>query len=214
MKTLQLPRDSGGLAFPNIILYNWACHGRFIYDWVHCYLKGMEDPLESWACAPFRLLGELTCKKTALPKVRDNPILQSSIKIWHDMHRFVGRKGAFSYLTPLMGNRDFLPGIENVVFRSWRERGVRVVGDLFDDNNVLMSFPQAQNRFGLPQKDFFAYLQVRHFINTNLNPTQTETLKGPVDKFIINFTLNKGLITYFYNRLQSCNQHSVDGLIK
>ncbi len=81
-----------------------------------------------------------------------------------------------------------------------------MVGDLFDDNNVLMSFPQAQNRFGLPQKDFFAYLQVHHFTNTNLNPTQTETLKGPTDEFIINFTLNKGLITYFYNRLQSCNQ--------
>ncbi len=86
MKTLQLLRDSGGLVFPNIILYNWAYHGRFIYNWVPCYLKGIEDPLESWACAcaPFKLLGELTCKKTALSKVRDNPILQSSIKIWHE----------------------------------------------------------------------------------------------------------------------------------
>lgn len=78
--------------------------------------KGIEDPLESLACSPFRLLGELTCKKTALPKIRDNPILQNSIKIWHNMHRFVGRKGVFSYLTPIVGNRDFLPGIENAVF--------------------------------------------------------------------------------------------------
>ena len=53
MKTLQLQKDSGGLAFHNIILYNWACHSRFIYEWVHCYLKGLEDPLESWACVPF-----------------------------------------------------------------------------------------------------------------------------------------------------------------
>lgn len=64
-----------------------------------------------------------------------------------------------------------------------------MVGDLFDNNNnVPMSFPQAQNRFGLPQKDLFAYLQICHFMNTNL----TETLKGPIDKFIINFTLDKG----------------------
>lgn len=153
MKTLQLPRDSGALAFPNIILYYWACHGRFIYDWVHCYLKGIKGPLESWACAPFRLLRELTCKKNALPKVRENPILQSSVNIWHDMHRFVGRKGAFSYLTPLMGNRDTLPGIENVVFCSRWERGVTVVGDLFDNNNnVPMSFPQAQNRLDCHKK--------------------------------------------------------------
>lgn len=177
MKTLQLPRDSGALAFPNIISYYWACHGRFIYDWVHCYLKGIKGPLESWACAPFRLLRELTCKKNALPKVRENAILQSSVNIWHDMHRFVG---------------DTLPGIENVVFCSRWEIGVTVVGDLFDNNNnVPMSFPQAQNRFGMPQKDLFAYLQVCHFINTNL----TETLKGPIDKFIINFTLDKVLIT-------------------
>ena len=103
------------------------------------FLKGIEDPLESWACVPFRLLGKLaSIKKTALPKVRDNPILIRSIKIWHDMHRFVGRKGAFSYLTPRMGNRDFLPGVDNVVLCSWRERGVRLVGDLFNDNNFLI----------------------------------------------------------------------------
>lgn len=155
MKTLQLPKDSGGLAFPNIIFYNWACHSRFIYEWVHCYLKGREDPLQSWGCAPYRLLGELTSKKKSLPKLRDNPIMQSSIKIWDDMNAFVGRRGAFSYLTPLMGNRSFIPGVEGVVFLSWHEKGVRVVGDLFDDNNVLLSFRQAQHTFGLPKKDFF-----------------------------------------------------------
>lgn len=146
--------------------------------------------------------------------MRDNPILQSSIKIWQNMNVFVGRKGAFSYLTPLMGNRNFRPGVENAVLRSWYERGVRVVGDLFDDNNVLLSFTQIQNTFGLTQKDFFAYLQVRHFINTNFIPTQLETLMGPIDRFMIDFRPSKGFIKHFYIALQSFKQYNIDNLIK
>lgn len=47
----------------------------------------------------------------------------------------------------------------------------------------------------LLQKYFFAHLQVRHYINTNIKLTQDTILFGPIEKFIINFTLNKGFIS-------------------
>uniref|UniRef100_A0A669E7Y6 Reverse transcriptase domain-containing protein n=1 Tax=Oreochromis niloticus TaxID=8128 RepID=A0A669E7Y6_ORENI len=62
MKTLQLPKDKGGLAFPNILLYNWSCHSRVIHEWIHTYLKDTDDPLEAWTCRPFNLLSELVSK--------------------------------------------------------------------------------------------------------------------------------------------------------
>uniref|UniRef100_A0A669DWM5 Reverse transcriptase domain-containing protein n=2 Tax=Oreochromis TaxID=8139 RepID=A0A669DWM5_ORENI len=62
MKTLQLPKDKGGLAFPNILLYNWSCHSRVIHEWIHAYRKETKNPLEAWTCSPFNLLSELVSK--------------------------------------------------------------------------------------------------------------------------------------------------------
>lgn len=60
LKTSQLPKERGGVAFPNLIYYNWACHCDIIHDWVHSYLKGGPEPFEAWRCAPHALLAELT----------------------------------------------------------------------------------------------------------------------------------------------------------
>lgn len=57
------------------------------------------------------------------------------------MNKFAGRKGTISYLTPLMNNKS-------AVFHSGYDKGARVIGDLFDDNNVFLSFAQVQNSFG------------------------------------------------------------------
>lgn len=53
------------------------------------------------------------------------------------------------------------------------------------------------------QRIFFAYLQIRHYINTNVKSTQDTVLLGPIEKLIIKFTLKKGSISYFYNGLQN-----------
>lgn len=117
MKTLQLPKEKGGLAFPNIRLYNWACHGRLIHEWIHCYLKEKDDPLESWGCAPYRLLGEVMNRKIQTD-VRNNPILLNSLKTWRDVTAHAGKGDTFSYLTPIQDNRDFLNGIKSAFFRN------------------------------------------------------------------------------------------------
>lgn len=51
MKTLQLPSNRGGLGLPNIIFYNWACHARFLWEWLHAHLKS-KPCLNSWSSLP------------------------------------------------------------------------------------------------------------------------------------------------------------------
>lgn len=46
MKTLELPIDRGGLGLPNILFYNWACHARIMSDWIHNYIKGVQDHMD------------------------------------------------------------------------------------------------------------------------------------------------------------------------
>lgn len=63
-----------------------------------------------------------------------------------------------------------------------------MIGDLFDDSDVLMSFERVKHKFGVPQKDFFAYLQARHIINTDAKLPQDKTLLGPIEESIIPYT--------------------------
>lgn len=48
MKTLELPIDRGGLGLPIILFYNWACHARITSDWIHNYIKGVQDHMDEW----------------------------------------------------------------------------------------------------------------------------------------------------------------------
>lgn len=45
MDVLQLPKEKGGLTFPNIRMYSWACHGRIIREWIQAYLNGNKHRL-------------------------------------------------------------------------------------------------------------------------------------------------------------------------
>lgn len=49
-----------------------------------------------------------------------------------------------------------------------------------------MSFVQIQIKYGIPQKDFFAYLQVRHFIQANIKLSVDTMLPTLMEKFVIN----------------------------
>uniref|UniRef100_A0A672FWV9 Reverse transcriptase domain-containing protein n=1 Tax=Salarias fasciatus TaxID=181472 RepID=A0A672FWV9_SALFA len=83
---LKLPKERGGLTFPDIRMYNWACHGRIIREWIQSYLNGEDDPSESWSCTPYNLLGEVTAPKIA-PDLRRNPIVYNLMKSWRDMYK-------------------------------------------------------------------------------------------------------------------------------
>lgn len=65
--------------------------------------------------------------------------------------------------TPLTYNHLFKPAQMDTAFLDWRRRGLCCIGGFYI-NNKFASFLQLQPKYCLPQKDFYRYLQVRHFI--------------------------------------------------
>lgn len=57
------------------------------------------------------------------------------------MHKRLGREDCTSFLAPLLRNKDFVPGMSHSIFDKWHKNGLRVIGDLFQ-NNTLMNFEQ------------------------------------------------------------------------
>lgn len=90
-------------------------------------------------------------------EVKDNSVMLSTLRIWHDITKYTGRKHFSLGLQPLIKNKAFPPGISPSIFNDWYLKELRFVSDLFEDGN-FMSFAQIQNKYEIPHKHFFGFL--------------------------------------------------------
>uniref|UniRef100_A0A8P4KRJ8 Reverse transcriptase domain-containing protein n=1 Tax=Dicentrarchus labrax TaxID=13489 RepID=A0A8P4KRJ8_DICLA len=202
LKILQSPTDMGGLSMPNILYYNWACHARHFWLWLHSYAK-RETCIDSWACHPYSPWSLITCEaKKINPEVKGNLIIYNSIRIWHDISKHLGKKTVKSLLSPITQNPDFPAGVSSPTFLSWRDKGIHVIGDLLRDN-TLLSFQQLQETFSIPKHHFFGYLQIRHFMSLQTTSFSTNISYSDAERFLLERKNRKHFIASFYSLLGS-----------
>lgn len=91
-------------------------------------------------------------------------------------------------------------------FRIWLNKGLSTIGNLYSEG-VLMSFEQLINKFDLPKKHFFKYLQVRSFITTQLKSTVKPPL-STIENIAVNHHQSRGLLSKFYNILLLSSKES------
>lgn len=120
-------------------------HATFGYG----YRQKRMTRIDSWACYPHSTWSSITCEaKNLNPEIRRNPIIYNSIRIWHDMSKYLGRKNMKSLLSPISQNPDFSAGVISSLFLLWQDKGIHVIADLFKDN-TLLSFQQLQETFNI-----------------------------------------------------------------
>ncbi|XDV45285.1 hypothetical protein PO909_013405 [Leuciscus waleckii] len=202
LKILQLPTDMGGLSMPNILFYNWACHARHFWLWLHSYIS-RETCIDSWPCHPHSPWNLITCEaKKINSEIKRNPIIYSSIRIWHDISKYLGRRNVKSLLSPITQNPDFPAGVSSPMFLSWRDMGIHIFGNLFKDS-TLLSFQQLQETFNIPKHHFFGYLQIRHFVSSQSPSFLANTSYSEVESLLLKCKNRKHLVAKFYSLLGS-----------
>lgn len=201
-KILQLPTNTGGLSMPNMLFYNWACHARHLWLWLHLYIK-RETCIDSWACHPHSLWSLITCEANKIqPEIKCNPIIYNSIRIWRDISKYLGRGKAKSLLSPITQNPDFPAGVNSPTFLAWRDKGIHMIGDLLRDD-AFLSFQQLQETFNIPKQHFFGYLQIRHFVSSQTASFSTNTFYSSVERFLLERKNRKHFIASFCSLLGS-----------
>lgn len=60
-------------------------------------------------------------------------------------------------------NPEFTPGMKDIRFHNWVQQGVSKLQDLLE-GRIVMSFTQLTEKYNIPRRDFYQYLQVRDFI--------------------------------------------------
>uniref|UniRef100_A0A669DKG7 Reverse transcriptase domain-containing protein n=1 Tax=Oreochromis niloticus TaxID=8128 RepID=A0A669DKG7_ORENI len=162
---LQSSKTDSGLGLPNFRHYYWAANIQKLLHWVH-----NDPPVPAWvqmetasSCYSFSsiLSSPLPFSPTL---VGENPVAKETVTIWRQFRKYFGLLGP-SLLTPLLKNCNFAPSNIDAAFRGWKDKGLRIVKDLYSQDTFL-SFADLSSKYDLPNSNFFRYLQARDFVKT------------------------------------------------
>lgn len=108
-----------------------------------------------------------------------NPITQCTLKHWDRLRTPYKLVSSHSPLLSFLGHPQFNPALsEPTLFQAWAQAGLTRISDLLSGNSIK-PFPVIQAQAHLSPKECFRYLQIAHFVKTNLKSsteldTQTE----------------------------------------
>lgn len=86
-------------------------------------------------------------------------------KVWSLVRKIVEAPLTMSKAVKIAKNVEFLQGKLNAGFRVWAEKGQITIDQIFE-GEILKSFKQLQDEFGLCSTDFYKYLQLRNECHT------------------------------------------------
>lgn len=209
LQTLQLPTDKGGWSLPNFKYYIWAIQARIILDWVHKSEDALWVDIEQEFCNPVSLINLLD-QKTQIPdKVKENPLIIRVVKTWSQIRRSLKYSQNLPILSTLASNTNFHHIYMGSQFGSWINLGIYRIFDLFH-KDIFMSFDELHLKHNIPKKDFFKYLQIRHFVHTRHGSLTLNSSDFFLDRFFLRNTEVKHFISKFYSMI---NQYKADNLI-
>lgn len=151
LSLLYLPFDRGGLKCPNPSLYYWAAQLRTMLF----YFREKETPLwkemeESQLNLPLP-----TCLYSGqikdLKQKTKNPIVKNMINVWFKVKRYLKESSSLSVFSPIWGDEFFPPGRADGEFNSWPRKGLGTIGDLYNEQKILMAFDELVDKFSIPR---------------------------------------------------------------
>ena len=158
-KTLQLPKEKGGLALPCLRDYYRAAQIRPLVGWCTPNYRSKWKEIEM-AMGTGQPVNNLIGDPSLINHLSDpnNPWIIGSLKTWNEIiKRYQLKKGAerfkwFAY------DPDFRPNNYDTRFKNWAENGLTAYCTLLDQDKVS-SFQDLKGEFGLQNQDHFRYLQ-------------------------------------------------------
>ena len=209
-KTLQLPKEQGGMSLPNFEDYFYAaqirplinlCNPSFQARWKDIELSSLADPPLQAALAHKHLGG-------LIDKVQ-NPWIKGQLKIWNMIKDEYKLNNKLQIIQWCAYDPEFKANVIDKRFKSWIPKGITTYYSL-TEKGQLKSFDRLKEDCNLDKTDFFRFLQVRsrfeHIrIETDLNDTISKIFIDAFQK-----KPNKGIISRIYKGLLSKKSHSTD----
>lgn len=191
-KTLQLAKDKGGLALPNIKNYHQAAQIKILVNICNPSYKAKWKDIECQISSdiPIQAIigdsGLINCLKDV------NPWIKMSMRTWHRVINENKANEPYWIIKWIGYDVDFLPNRMDARFKQWADKGLAKYSDFFE-GGILRQFQDLKNRFSLTNQDFYRFLQVRHYLNNIMKKEEVQqTNLGLLKIFLLSYRSDPG----------------------
>uniref|UniRef100_A0A8C7WYM9 Reverse transcriptase domain-containing protein n=1 Tax=Oryzias sinensis TaxID=183150 RepID=A0A8C7WYM9_9TELE len=197
--TLQLSKDRGGLALPNLKEYFYAaqlrplvcwCVPEYEARWKELEIKSLNIPIQT-------IIGDT--KWTDYDQSNVDLITSFTIKLWEKVVKEYKLQKEIKILSWIAYDPKFQPNRYDSTFRHWIDNGITAWYSITKDGNLL-SFRELKNKFGLGNQDLFRYLQIQDFYTREIKPNLEPKKRYSITKVILDAYKNSKtrVISSFY----------------
>ena len=207
-KTLQLPKDKGGLSLPCLEDYFIAAQLRPLICWCNpaYYAKWKELELSQFEIPAQAILGDKVIWARYQKKV--NRWNKVALGTWFKICKRLHLDKPMRMLKWVSFDSEFKPSQLDRRYEQWAASGISAYCTLFS-KGTFVSFSQLSDMYNLGKSDFFRYLQVRDYFNKVINQKEvTEPNLVNLFKSAYNNNDSQHLISQIYNGLQNSKNHS------
>uniref|UniRef100_A0A6I8RW77 Reverse transcriptase domain-containing protein n=1 Tax=Xenopus tropicalis TaxID=8364 RepID=A0A6I8RW77_XENTR len=197
-KIIQHSTTRGGLGVPSLVHYYRAT----LLDTA----VQMHSPQQtkSWLDIENSFLNNITIPQILwIPKAQRPetpqilPITRTTILNW-DKHNKKGKLGEFpSPITPIEALAHMT---NNLSLRTWKEKGVNKISDLYLIN-VYRTFKELQEKFQIPNKEYYTYIRITHLLSKNMPSHRTIRHKTTMEQLCALEGRRKGSLSECYKLL-------------
>lgn len=206
--TLQLPKDKGGMALPNLKFYFYAAQLRFVCCWCDPGYFAKWKEIES--CTDGYQIQTLLGEDSIPNDIRDclSPITRFTIETWYKVVKQFKLNRERKVLKLIYLDQEFKPAKHDSTFKIWSNKGVTALCTIIK-NRKVRSFQDLKTSFELKDHDFFRYLQLREYYDKDIKLSDGEEENAVLGTIIGAYqqrTLK--IISKLYNSMMSCQNAS------
>ena len=166
LSTLSRPKIFGGLALPNFKYYFWSFQLRALKVWLDPSSEVPWRAIENALTYPIRIQDlPFSSVKPKTAKSHMGSIISNTLSIWYCIEKHLSITCKFHSSSPIWHKNALLSGSMPFTFHQWSKQGIKVLGDIFDDQG-LRSFQDLTNSYSIPGSSWFFYLQLRTALKT------------------------------------------------
>lgn len=166
-ETLQIRKDKGGLALPNLKGYFHAAQIRYIICWCDkdyvAKWKNLEKSVQEREIQS--LIGDREETMSVIKQV--NAVTRFTLKLWFNLAQKYKLEKELGLLRWIAYDKGVIPGSLDQRCEQWIPNGLTAICTAIKNEN-FMSFQEIKQKYDLSNQDHFRYLQLRHFFNKEI----------------------------------------------
>ena len=210
-KTMQLTKEDGGMAVPNLKDYYYSaqlrpltllCNPEYSARWKDIEVSLIKDPPIT------AILGNDNLSKFI--NTVKNPWLKFQIKVWKSVRDEYHLQNKTKVIRWCAYDTDFKPNQLDSRFKFWSTKGITTFYSIIEKGQ-LKDFQTLKRKYDLERQDFYRYLQLRSYFDQHIK--HTLELEDPVLRVFLQAYSSEsysGVISRLYSGFMAKKPHSTE----